>query len=143
MTERLGPAEVDGITGLGAGGEGGRIVFEGTPAELWAANTPSGVCLSGLSHVHPPGTPSHAPRPSADTHARWVTYELLRSLRQMESGADWLSLIPRTPLSAEYPHGETGYAAQSGQHYTGAEEYGIVPMQVPDVQEVAWSYRGR
>ena len=40
--------------------------------------------------------------PSQPQTARWVTYDVLRSLRQLESGTDWLSLEPRTPFRA-YP----------------------------------------
>jgi hypothetical protein len=36
--------------------------------------------------------------PSQPQTARWVTYDVLRSLRQLESGADWLGLEPRTPF---------------------------------------------
>jgi hypothetical protein len=47
----------------------------------------------------PYGLWQYPPQPQT---ARWVTYDVLRSLRQIESGTDWLSLEPRTPFRA-YP----------------------------------------
>jgi hypothetical protein len=41
----------------------------------------------------------YPPRPQT---ARWVTFDVLRSLRQIESGTEWFSLEPRTPFRA-YP----------------------------------------
>jgi hypothetical protein len=38
--------------------------------------------------------------------ARWVTYDVLRSLNRLESGTDWLSLEPRTPFRP-YPRSGT------------------------------------
>ena len=45
----------------------------------------------------PYGLWEYPPQPQT---ARWVTYDVLRSLRQLESGTDWLSLEPRTPFRA-------------------------------------------
>ncbi len=47
----------------------------------------------------PYGLWEYPPQPQT---ARWVTYDVLRSLRQLESGTDWLSLEPRTPFRAYY-----------------------------------------
>jgi hypothetical protein len=38
--------------------------------------------------------------PAQPQTVRWVTYDVLRSLRELESGTDWLSLEPRTPFRA-------------------------------------------
>lgn len=40
--------------------------------------------------------------PARPQTSRWVTYDVLRSLSQLESGAGWLTLEPRTPFRA-YP----------------------------------------
>jgi len=42
----------------------------------------------------------YVPRPQV---SRWVTFDLLRSLSQLDKAGDWLSLEPRTPFRA-YPH---------------------------------------
>jgi hypothetical protein len=41
----------------------------------------------------------YTPRPQA---SRWVTFDLLRSLSQLDDTSDWLSQEPRTPFQA-YP----------------------------------------
>jgi excinuclease ABC subunit A len=40
--------------GPGAGADGGRVVFEGTPSELWQAETATGRYFSGRARVQPP-----------------------------------------------------------------------------------------
>jgi excinuclease ABC subunit A len=40
--------------GPGAGSLGGRLIYEGTAAGLWAADTPSGRYFGGRAHVQPP-----------------------------------------------------------------------------------------
>jgi len=54
--DRLAAAEADRAIDLGpgAGENGGRILFDGTPAELWRADTPSGRCFSLRQRVQPP-----------------------------------------------------------------------------------------
>jgi hypothetical protein len=47
----------------------------------------------------PYGLWEYQPQPQT---ARWVTYDVLRSLRRIESGTEWFSLEPRTPFRA-YP----------------------------------------
>jgi hypothetical protein len=47
----------------------------------------------------PYGLWEYPPQPQT---ARWVTYDVLRSLRQIASGTEWFSLEPRTPFRA-YP----------------------------------------
>ncbi|MFD5682632.1 excinuclease ABC subunit UvrA [Streptomyces bacillaris] len=51
--------------GPGAGPDGGRVVFTGTPAELWAADTRSGRWFSGRERLSPP--------PGSGTGERWIT----------------------------------------------------------------------
>ncbi|NYS19815.1 ATP-binding cassette domain-containing protein [Streptomyces sp. SJ1-7] len=51
--------------GPGAGPDGGRVVFTGTPAELWAADTRSGRWFSGRERLAPP--------PGSGTGERWIT----------------------------------------------------------------------
>jgi hypothetical protein len=41
----------------------------------------------------------YLPHPEA---SRWVTFDILRSLAQMDKSTDWLTMEPRTPFSA-YP----------------------------------------
>jgi len=47
----------------------------------------------------PYGLWEYSARPQA---ARWVTFDLLRSLSRLDETGDWLSLEPRTPFQA-YP----------------------------------------
>jgi len=47
----------------------------------------------------PYGLWEYAPRPQV---SRWVTFDLLRSLSQLDKASDWLSLEPRTPFRS-YP----------------------------------------
>jgi hypothetical protein len=53
----------------------------------------------------PYGLWEYAPRPQA---SRWVTFDLLRSLSQLDERADWFSLEPRTPFQP-YPRRERRY----------------------------------
>ncbi len=45
--------------GPGAGKDGGRVTFSGTPSELWAADTPTGRYFSLREHVMKPETRKH------------------------------------------------------------------------------------
>ena len=51
----------------------------------------------------PYGLWEYPPQPQT---ARWVTYDVLRSLSQLRSDTEWLSLEPRTPFRA-YPRTRT------------------------------------
>ena len=51
----------------------------------------------------PYGLSEYPPQPQT---ARWVTYDVLRSLSQLRSDTEWLSLEPRTPFHA-YPRTRT------------------------------------
>jgi hypothetical protein len=53
----------------------------------------------------PYGLWAYEPRPQA---ARWVTFDLLRSLSRLDESGDWLSAEPRTPFQA-YPRQERRY----------------------------------
>ena len=61
--DRVAAAEADQAIdlGLGAGKEGGKVIFTGTPAELWKADTPTGHYFSLRNRVTTP-----EPRPSPD-----------------------------------------------------------------------------
>jgi excinuclease ABC subunit A len=61
--DRVAAANADHAVDLGpgAGGEGGHVIFEGTPAGLWEANTATGKYFSLRKRVMPP-----EPRPSAE-----------------------------------------------------------------------------
>ena len=54
--EKLAAAQADWALDLGpgAGHQGGKVVFSGTPAGLWQADTPSGRAFSGRQSIQPP-----------------------------------------------------------------------------------------
>jgi len=61
--DRVAAAGADRVVDLGpgAGEAGGRIVFEGTPSELWQADTPTGRYFSLRERVSVPGRPALVP----------------------------------------------------------------------------------
>ena len=77
--ERLAAAGADHVMDLGpgAGGQGGRIVFSGTPQELWRANTPSGRAFS--LRTRPP-VPGRLPPPDQFLTVRGAALRTLQNL---------------------------------------------------------------
>ncbi|MFF5565533.1 hypothetical protein ACFY7Z_09285 [Streptomyces sp. NPDC012623] len=70
--DRTAVAAADRVVEIGpaAGSGGGRVVFEGTPAELWAADTVSGRWFSGRERLTPSkAAPGAVPAPGAP----WLT----------------------------------------------------------------------
>ena len=59
----------------------------------------AGLVRFAISLQGPYGLWEYPPQPQT---ARWVTYDVLDSLRLLETSTDWLSLEPRTPFRA-YP----------------------------------------